>query len=397
MIGWDTASPPRRRIRVLIADDEAILRDALIDLITDDKDFEVVGAAPDAAEAISLAARLCPTVAIVDVRMPGGGPRAARGIRAASPNTRVLALSASESRETVFTMLSSGASGYIVKGAPASSILDAVRAVASGQASLSAEVARPVVEELRERLLEDQLNAAHTGEIRERIMTALQGDRLSCDYQPIVDLATGVVVGYEAFARFDMEPRRGPRAWLAEARAVGLSAAVDIAALDRAVEGLAHLPSPAFLCLNVNADTVATGGAAVPSVVALSHRLVFDINESDTVGDYTALHRGFAPLRAAGARLAVDDAGIGSASLRHLLSIDPEIIKLDPSITAGMTHSTSVGALARAIAGFAMQTGALILAEGIETEDAARAARQLGATYGQGWMYGRPRPLNECL
>ena len=100
---------------LLIADDDAFMRAALDAQLG--RDFEVVGAASDASEAIVLAEKHQPDVALIDVEMPsGGGLRAAREIQACAPNTAVLALSADESREVVIEMLEAGAISYVRKG-----------------------------------------------------------------------------------------------------------------------------------------------------------------------------------------------------------------------------------------------------------------------------------------
>ena len=387
------AASQRRVISVLIADDEDILREALRDLIGDEDDFEVVAVAADAMVAIDAARQHHPDVALVDVRMPGGGAEAARGIRAVSPGTRVLALSAAESRETVFTMLSAGAAGYLVKGAPVSSILEAVRNVAAGQAPLSAEVAGPVVAELTDRLLEDQLASAQRAERLERLRAGMVGSALSFVYQPIVDLTSRSTVGYEALARFSMEPQRSPDVWFGEARELGIERQLDIFAIRRAVLGLRRLPPEVFLCVNVAPDTIASGELTHPALVELGARLVFEVTEHAPVDDYDALHRGFAAMRAAGGRLAVDDAGAGYTSLRHILRLEPEIIKLDRVITAGLAHNRTSEALARALISFAGHTGAIVLAEGIESPVEERMVAEMGAVYGQGYLLGRPAAL----
>ncbi|MFN2451553.1 MAG: EAL domain-containing protein [Candidatus Dormibacteria bacterium] len=386
----------KRVISVLIADDEDILREALRDLISDESGFAVVAVAADAMVAVAAAKQHQPDVALVDVRMPGGGAEAARGIRAVSPGTRVLALSAAESRETVFTMLSAGAAGYLVKGAPVSSILEAIRNVAAGQAPLSAEVAGPVVAELTDRLLEDQLASAQRAERLERLRGAMAGDALSFVYQPIFDLRSRAVVGYEALARFTMEPQRAPDVWFAEARDLGLERQLDVFAIRRAVLGLRQLGPDIFLCVNVAPDTIASGALNHPALVELGARLVFEVTEHAPVDDYDALHRGFAALRAAGARLAVDDAGAGYTSLRHILQLEPEIIKLDRVITAGLAHNRTSEALAQALISFAGHTGATVLAEGIESPVEERLAKEMGAVYGQGYLLGRPAPLDPA-
>ncbi|HKZ75229.1 MAG TPA: response regulator, partial [Actinomycetota bacterium] len=135
------------RIRVLIAEDEAAVREALAELVSSDMD--VVGTACDADQAIEVARSERPDVALVDVKMPsGGGPRAARGIRRESPQTHVVALSAYNDRRTVLEMLRAGVVGYIVKGTSADEILYTIRRSIVGQGSLSVEVTADVIREL---------------------------------------------------------------------------------------------------------------------------------------------------------------------------------------------------------------------------------------------------------
>jgi signal transduction histidine kinase len=144
---------PNGRITVLIAEDEPAVRAALSDLIEIEDELQLVGAAADAQEAIDLAREHHPDVALVDVKMPaGGGTRAAREIRALSPATRVVALSAYEDRTTVLDMLRAGAAGYLVKGTSAGEIVEAIRRSVRGQASLSTEVTAEVIHELVELL-----------------------------------------------------------------------------------------------------------------------------------------------------------------------------------------------------------------------------------------------------
>lgn len=136
-------------ISVMIAEDEDVVRDALVDLVSSDDRMEVVASAADADEAIRVAEETQPDVALVDVKMPGGGgPVAAREIRRRSPHTHVVALSAYEDRSTVLEMLRAGVVGYIVKGTPADEILDTICRSVQGQGSLSVEVTADVIHEL---------------------------------------------------------------------------------------------------------------------------------------------------------------------------------------------------------------------------------------------------------
>jgi signal transduction histidine kinase len=135
--------------RVLVAEDEPIFQAALADLVAGDSSLELVGVASDADQAIEIARREKPHVALVDVRMPGGGgPRATLEIRALSPETKVLALSAAEDRDAVFGMLRAGAIGYLLKDVSPDSLIRAITHAASGQAILSRQVTADVITEL---------------------------------------------------------------------------------------------------------------------------------------------------------------------------------------------------------------------------------------------------------
>lgn len=145
-------------IRVLLADDEEAVRVALAELVDSDPDMDVVAEAADADQAIAAAIDTHPDVALVDVKMPGGGgPRAAREIVAGSPGTRVVALSAYEDRRTVLEMLRAGVVGYLVKGTPATEILRTVRRTVRGEGSLSVEITADVIRELAELLDRSEL------------------------------------------------------------------------------------------------------------------------------------------------------------------------------------------------------------------------------------------------
>lgn len=136
------------RIRVLVADDDAALRDALVDLLSTHPDMVVVGAAGDAEEAIDLANSSEPDVAILDVRMGrGGGPRASREILANHPNCKVIALSAYHDLPTVLEMLRAGAVGYLVKGVSTEKIPESVLYAFKGEPILSRKVTIEVIAE----------------------------------------------------------------------------------------------------------------------------------------------------------------------------------------------------------------------------------------------------------
>jgi EAL domain-containing protein (putative c-di-GMP-specific phosphodiesterase class I)/CheY-like chemotaxis protein len=380
--------------RILLADDDVEIRDALAELVRSDPALEVVGLARDCDEAIRLASELRPDVALIDVRMPGGGAEAARTISEECPETRVVALSAYEDRATVASMLSAGAIGYLVKGTPAEEILQTLHRASRGESSLSTEVATEMLHELAGRLREEErTNLAFKG-TRQRIEGVLANDGFRMVFQPIFELGTGQMVGVEALARFDPDDgMTTPDRWFDAAWRVGLGLELELAAVRAALGSLDRIPNGQYLSVNVSPGT-----AISPRLVDLAaqfpaHRIVLEITEHARVADYEALNRALRELRAQGLRLAVDDAGAGFASLRHILRLDPDLIKLDRSITAGIDTESASRALGKALTSFAAEIGAAMTAEGIETQSELDALRAMGVPQGQGYFLARPGAL----
>jgi EAL domain-containing protein (putative c-di-GMP-specific phosphodiesterase class I)/CheY-like chemotaxis protein len=385
-----------QHIRVLIADDEAEVRGALAELIGAEDDLTIVATAGDAEEAARLASATTPDVALVDVKMPnGGGPRAAREILRLSPQTRVLALSAYEDRETVLRMLGAGAVGYLVKGTPPEDIVSAIGRAARGQTSVSSEVMAGVVDELTSQLRRAERRTHEVEERRDRVRSVIEDRAFGLVYQPIYRLATSEVVGFEALARFTGEPGRPPDAWFREAAEVGLGLDLEVAATRMALEDLGELPDDAYLSLNLSHRAAVSPRLLDAFDGAPLRRIVVEITEHEPVEDYDELGSALERLRARGARIAIDDAGAGFASLRHTLLLDPDVIKLDISLTRHIDADRGKRALARALISFAQEMRIDIVAEGIETEDELETLLTLGARLGQGFYLARPAPIRR--
>ena len=126
---------PKNPIRVLIAEDDEGVRDILASVVRAEPSFDLAGAVEDAGGAVAMAAREQPDVALVDVRMPGGGAAATRGIKQRSPGTSVLAFSAHDDALTRQEMHDAGADGYVVKGSPVAEIIESIRHAAARPAS----------------------------------------------------------------------------------------------------------------------------------------------------------------------------------------------------------------------------------------------------------------------
>ena len=383
-------------IRVLVADDDAALREVLSSLIQGDDRLEFVGAVGSAEQAIELAARERPDVALVDVRMPGDGVDAAHGIGQCSPETKVIALSAHDDRTTVLEMLEAGVVGYLVKGTSIDSIVESIEQAAVSQASLSVEVTAEVIDEL---LLQRSTRRGIELDRREqtdRIMSAI-GDEGAhrIVFQPICSLAHRTPVGYEALSRFTGPPQRSPDLWFEEAAAVGLGVELEEMAAKRALDNLPDLPASTYLAFNTSPE--AFGSESFQSLLDDTdlQRVVIEITERKQIEDYMSVKAAISSARERGARLAIDDAGAGFASLKHILMLAPDFIKLDRALTAGIEHDRSQQALAAGLISFAEKIGSTIVAEGIEREEQVDALALLGVAYGQGYFFARPAELEQ--
>jgi len=212
-------------------------------------------------------------------------------------------------------------------------------------------------------------------------------------FQPIYEISSKRVVGFEALARFLLEPHRPPNEWFDEAESVGLGTALEVEAVRRAIGHMSELPEGVYLSVNVSPKTVsALGLQPLLEGVALDH-LVVELTEHAVVEDYGTLGQALGDLRERGVRLAVDDAGAGYASLRHIVRLDPDIIKLDAELTRGIEDDPTRRALATALISFARETGESIIAEGVETTGQLDVLQALGVPFAQGFLLGRPAPL----
>jgi EAL domain-containing protein (putative c-di-GMP-specific phosphodiesterase class I) len=216
-------------------------------------------------------------------------------------------------------------------------------------------------------------------------------------YQPIYSLGSDAMVGVEALSRFDVEPHRTPDLWFAAAHHVGLGLELELRAIENALGALSRLPDPLSVSVNCSPELIVSGRLEpVLRAIDLS-RIVLEITEHATVSEYETVLASLSPFRARGARLAIDDAGAGYASMRHILDLKADVIKLDMSLTRNIDTDPSRRALAKGLIAFAREMESTITAEGVETAGELATLRAIGVERVQGYFLSRPKPLEEVV
>jgi PAS domain S-box-containing protein len=233
-------------------------------------------------------------------------------------------------------------------------------------------------------------------QLRRQVQRVLDYRGIEPVFQRIVALGTGVTVGYEALARFPLNPSRPPNVWFEQAARVGLGQELELLAIERALESFDSLPAAAWLSVNASPATLAAPGLMDIIGKVPAARLIIEVTEHAQIEDYEAFNAVTTDLRSRGVRLAIDDAGAGFASLRHILDIRPDVIKLDMSLTRHIDRDPARRALATALRDFADSLEANVIAEGIEDREELDELLLLGIHQGQGYLLGRPGRLDEA-
>jgi EAL domain-containing protein (putative c-di-GMP-specific phosphodiesterase class I) len=237
--------------------------------------------------------------------------------------------------------------------------------------------------------------------VQERLQADIEGlvetERVDIAYQPIIDLSEGQCLGIEALARFP-QPFGPPDVTLAAAKTVGLGLDLERLAITKAWKVIPLLGPGQFLALNVSPDALVelARRANLRSDLPLD-QLVVEITEHAAVDSYAALHGELAPLRRRGLRIAVDDAGAGYASMRHVLELEPDFIKVDRSLIHGIADDHGRRVAVGAYLSLALDLGSTMVAEGIERPADLSAVRELGLHAVQGYLLGKPTTDPDAL
>ena len=230
--------------------------------------------------------------------------------------------------------------------------------------------------------------------LRASVLAIMKERAFTPVFQPFVELSSGRIVGYEALTRFD--DGESPDQHFMQAHSVGLGSELEALCAEMALAAADNLDPGIWLSLNFSPAALLDGHAA-KVVDGETRPLVIEVTEHAQIKNYVAIRRALEDLE--NCQLAVDDAGAGYTSLSHILELHPNYVKLDISLVRDIDTNPARQAMIAGMCHFAAQSGTTLIAEGIETESEAAMLRELGVPLGeggmlgQGFLFGRPKPL----
>lgn len=227
-------------------------------------------------------------------------------------------------------------------------------------------------------------------EARSLVVTALHAGAPEIVVQPILGLTTGRAIAYEALSRFNHGgPRLPPDQWFTMAHRVGLGAMFEARAVDLALRSGRARPAGTVLSVNVSPSVLSSPELHDVLPFDLTG-LQFEITEKEVVEDPAHLGVILDALRSRGARIAVDDVGEGYAGLQRVMSVSPDVLKLDRSLVTGVEAEPGKAAMIEAVVRYAAKVGASVCAEGVESLDDLYVLADLDVAEAQGWVIGMP-------
>jgi EAL domain-containing protein (putative c-di-GMP-specific phosphodiesterase class I) len=235
-----------------------------------------------------------------------------------------------------------------------------------------------------------------TAQTTARVREVIDSGNVSFLYQPVYDIKRATVVGFEALARFNSTPMRGPDVWFEDAASVGLDVALETELIAKAMESFERLPDTVYIGFNVSPNIIVNGQLERAFDRAPLDRIVLEINEHPSIRQYDEMAKVLRPMRDKGLRVSVDDAGGGIESFRHILQLEPEIIKLHMSLVRGINSDPARATLASALIQFAREHRCDVVAEGIETAAELSSLKAKGVVKMQGYLLGRPGTLEAA-
>jgi PAS domain S-box-containing protein len=226
--------------------------------------------------------------------------------------------------------------------------------------------------------------------VRRELVDIIEREAFSSVFQPIVALADRSPIAFEALTRFhDGSP---PDRRFVEAESVGMSLRLEAATMAMALKSLRGIPAGMALTLNVSPELLLETRLLKRLLDPIGRAIILEITEHRQIKDYEVVRRSLLDLPAT-VGLAIDDAGAGFASLRHVIELRPNYVKLDRGLVTGVDLDKGRRAVVAGMVQFARSAGCQLIAEGVETEAEHEALFELGVDYGQGYLYAAPASI----
>ncbi|MBV7410396.1 EAL domain-containing protein [Maritimibacter sp. DP1N21-5] len=219
------------------------------------------------------------------------------------------------------------------------------------------------------------------------VADVIRGHRFHPVFQPVRDVETGEVIYAEGLTRLDESLGVTIPDLLSAAHGIGMGAELELA-FARAVFSAPRAPGP--IAVNLSEATMRTRAFDEFLSGVAGQPLIVELTEHAPVTDYAALSRAVSRMRSRGVKLAIDDTGAGFTSLRHIIDLKPDILKVDASLSARIDADGDAVALLQFLQNYCDETGTMLVIEGIEREDQVDALRGIGVRYLQGYHVGVP-------
>ena len=227
--------------------------------------------------------------------------------------------------------------------------------------------------------------------IRDDLSRLIAGEDLKIAYQPIVEIESGRCLGFEALARFPERFLNPPDKVFASAQEVGLGRELELLAVRLACEKMPPLTPGQFLAVNLSPSAVVALGDDLATRALIDRGdLVAEITEHEFTEHHEDVRDALLPHRQRGLRVAVDDAGTGYASLRRIVELEPDFIKIDISLVRGVATMDRHAMAVRTLSRLADDLGAIAIAEGVEDRADLEQLRWIGVPAAQGYYFARP-------
>jgi EAL domain-containing protein (putative c-di-GMP-specific phosphodiesterase class I) len=234
-------------------------------------------------------------------------------------------------------------------------------------------------------------------ELKAKITSMLEQNKINIHYQPIFNLHSNQIIGYESLSRFNTIPYESPDIWFAQASQVNLGEELEMLAIKSAIKGIDEFNLDTYIAINTSPAYVLNGAVARALQGVNLERIILEITEHAPIENYPDFRKALEPLRKQGLRIAIDDAGSGYSSFQHVLELEADIIKLDITLTQNINSNHRKYLLATALCAFSKSINCSIIAEGVETVKELNTLRELGVDSVQGYLLGRPMSIKDAV